>query len=105
MAKWFDFVKSFAPIVVALTVPSGAVLAPLIVQGIVEAEGLAGATGVQKKAHVLALVALSVLAVNTAKGSEVLDPLVVHAAAESAIDTTIAVVNLVHRADALGVAQ
>jgi len=100
VATWLELVKKFAPTIIELAVPGGAVLGPVIEQGIIEAEGLTGANGAAKKAHVLALVALSVIAVNAAKGAVVLDPVAVNAAAASAIDTTISVVNLVHAAHA-----
>jgi hypothetical protein len=95
--NWLDLVKLIAPIVVAATVPHGAVLGPLIATGISDAEQLAGAKGPEKKAHVLELVTDGVIAINTAKGIEVFDPAAVGAAASGAIDATVTIVNLISR--------
>ena len=97
MNKWLELVKLLAPIIVASTVPGGAVLGPLIAHGISEAEKMKGATGSEKKAHVLNLVSDGVAGINTAKGQEVLDPSATVDAASKAIDTTVAVVNLVNQ--------
>lgn len=95
--NWLDLVKLIAPIVVAATVPHGAVLGPLIATGISDAEQLAGAKGAEKKAHVLELVTDGVIAINTAKGIDVFDPAAVGVAADRAIDDTIEIVNLISR--------
>lgn len=95
MLSWQDLVKLLAPIVVAATVPHGALLGPLLATGISDAEQLVGATGPEKKAHVLKLVVDGVLALNTAKGHDVLDPSAVSVAAGQAIDATITVVNYI----------
>lgn len=97
MLNWLDLVKLIAPIVVAATVPHGAVLGPLIATGISDAQQLQGASGTERKAIVLGLVTDGVIAINTAKGTEVLDPSAVHVAASQAIDTTVSIVNLIHR--------
>jgi hypothetical protein len=96
MLNWLDLVKLIAPIVVAAVVPHGAVLGPLLASGISDAEQLAGATGVEKKAFVLSMVTDAVIGLNTAKGTEVLDPSAVSVAAGQAIDTTVSIVNLIH---------
>lgn len=97
MLNWLDLVKLLAPIVVAATVPHGAVLGPLIATGISDAEQLMGASGAEKKAIVLGLVTDGVIAINAAKGTEVLDPSAVHVAASEAIDLTVRMVNLIRQ--------
>lgn len=96
--KWKEILNVFAPLVFAL-VPGGAALAPIvpaIINGISEAQQIRGASGPDKKAHVMAIVADAVAATNDAAGKIVLPSEQTMDAASSAIDTTIAVVNAAH---------
>lgn len=92
-------VGKFAPMILP-SVPGGAKIAtfiPVITHGIVEAEQLPGASGADKKAHVLNLLADSVTALN-ATGKAHLDIGELSAIAGNGIDTTIGAINLLHHA-------
>jgi hypothetical protein len=97
---WKTLVSVLGPAILA-NVPHADKLAPLvptIVHGIGEAEGLKGASGEEKKAHVLALVADAVTGINSAKGHTVVSPDGLATVAGSGIDTVIGAINLVHAA-------
>lgn len=96
MSKWLDVLKTIGPMVVAATVPGGAVLAPIIVHAIAEAEALPGASGQEKKAHALELVKAGAEGVNAAAQKQVLDPQLVHDTAENGIEAVVGAVNIVH---------
>lgn len=98
--KWLDLVKLIAPAIVAATVPGGPVIGGLIVHGIDEAEQIAGASGAEKKAHVLEIVRSGLEGANAglaAAGRPTLPATAILDAANKGIDTTIATVNLVHQ--------
>lgn len=105
MAAKFDFHK-FLQVIgligpgVLLLVPGGVLLAPLvpvIIHAIGEAEAIKGASGAEKKAHVLAIVEASVTVANTS-GKVALDPAAVQAAAGNGIDAVIATVHIIETA-------
>lgn len=98
---WKQLVAVLGPLVLA-NVKHGDKIAPLvptIVHGITEAESMKGATGAEKKAHALEIVNDAVTAINSVKGSDLLDPVDAHDAAAHGIDTVVATVNLVHKAN------
>lgn len=98
---WKQLVAVLGPLVLA-NVKHGDKIAPLvptIVHGITEAEGIKGATGAEKKAHVLIIANDAVTAINSVKGATVLDPIEMHDAVAHGIDTVVATVNLVHKAN------
>lgn len=104
MNKWLSLLNVLAPIVL-VTVPGGAAFAPLVstvIHGISEAQQIAGASGPEKKAHVLALVQDSVNVSNVAAaaaGKAVpFDPAAINATASVAIDAVVSTVNAVHAA-------
>lgn len=101
----FDFKKFLAilnlvgPGVLAATGVSGpiAVLAPVIIDAIGKAEQIKGATGAQKKAHVLSIVESAVTVANTT-GALTLNPAEVQAVAASGIDTVIGTLKVIEGA-------
>ena len=79
LTKFLDIIKLVAPVILA-SVPKGdkiAPLVPVIANGIAEAEQIKGASGAEKKAHVLSIVDAGVTSVN-ATGKLHLDPSEVH---------------------------
>jgi hypothetical protein len=70
--KWFEVAQLLAPLV-GLLIPGSAPVIPLIIRGVTEAEAIPGATGADKKAHVLNLVAASAEA-ETAIGTLTIPP-------------------------------
>lgn len=95
-------VGKFGPMILP-SVPGGQRVIPfipVITHGIVEAEQLPGASGAEKKAHVLNLLADSVTALN-ATGKTHLDLDELSGIASHGIDTTIGAVNLLHHAGAV----
>ena len=72
-------------------------LIPTILNAIKEAEQIQGATGPEKKGHVLAVVDAAVAVVNQV-GQVHLDPAEVHQVAGTAIDTIIGVIHLIDAA-------
>jgi hypothetical protein len=92
--NWIQLLLGMAPAILAVAkVP--AALIPTITHAMAEAQGLSGASGADKKAHVLSIVQDGVTALNDAKGKTVLDPAKTVAAVSGGIDTTIATINLV----------
>lgn len=99
MSKWLTILKVLGPAIIATTVPGGALIAPLIVTAIAEAEKIRGASGPEKKAAVIELVKVGVAGVNAAsKGKVTIDPVAAAKTASAAIDTTIGVINLIRDA-------
>ena len=97
LSKWLNLVTLIAPVVLA-NVKGGdriASMVPVIVSGITEAEQIAGASGAEKKAHVLNIVQAGVTAAN-ATGKVHLDAADVQAIAGGGIDT---VINTLHAID------
>jgi hypothetical protein len=96
LAKFSLMVNMLAPVVL-LTVPKGDKIAPLstsITAGIIAAEQIKGATGAEKKAHVLELVAAGVATAN-ATGKVKLDQDEAVAVAGVVIDRVIGSVHAV----------
>lgn len=99
----FDFNKFLAVLnavgpVILSAIPGGekiGTMIPTIVKGIGEAEQIQGASGADKKAHVLALVQDGVTAAN-ASGHVTLDPAEVNAIASSGVDAVIGTIHVVH---------
>lgn len=101
LKQFLGVLTAVAPIVF-LAVPGGAALAPfvpLIVKGIADAQAQPGATGVEKKAFVLALVKDA--ADTTAQlNPHLIDPALTVAAAGQAVDAVITTVNAIQTAHA-----
>jgi hypothetical protein len=92
--NWIQLLLGLAPtILAAAKVP--AALIPTVTHAIGEAQQLPGASGAEKKAHVLSIVQDGVETFNAAKGKTVIDPALAVAATSGGIDTTIATINLV----------
>lgn len=98
--SWKDIVKTVIPFVLAALPQTKAFapLIPVIINGITEAEDLKNASGKDKKEHVLNLVALATEGVNTAAGKTVIGATAAQVAASQAVDTAVAVANLIDEA-------
>jgi hypothetical protein len=97
--KFISIVRLLGPVVLA-AVPGGQKIAPLIptITGAIEdAEAIQGATGAEKKAHVLAIVEAGVATAN-ATGKVTLDPAEVAAIADTGIDTVVQTIKVVEKA-------
>lgn len=99
MPTWLQIALRFAPMILS-SIPQTQKIAGAVGDGIIIAESMPGASGADKKSAVMQMAANSITSVNAAAGKVVLDPQVTLAAASSAIDTTISVINLVHDAHA-----
>jgi hypothetical protein len=95
MPKWVAVVLQVAPVLIALVPGVPPILVPLIVHGITEAQQITGASGADKKRHVLTIIADGITAVNAVKPGAIPDPAGVLVAAGLGIDTTIATVNVI----------
>jgi len=103
MSFWKRFAavaKVVAPAVLSVIPGVPAVLIPLIVHGITEAEGIPGATGAQKKDHVLAIVKDG-LTVTNATGKVVIPTADVLTAVNGGIDAAVTAVNAVKESHAV----
>lgn len=99
--KFKSLVRVLGPMVLA-SVPGGDKIAQhvdVVLGAIEEAEAMKGASGADKKAHVLAIVAAGVQEAN-ASGKVHLDPAAAQAIASHGADAIIATVNAIHRAPA-----
>ena len=101
-SRWFHLIGVFAPTILTLVIPGGAVLGPLVSAAISEAELIPGATGEAKKDHVLGVVVNGLTLLNKIAGKPVADATAVTLAIGSAIDTTIQIVNALHKAQEAG---
>ena len=105
LKKFLSVVTAVGPLVL-LSVPGGEKLGPLlpvIVAAIGDAEQLKGATGPEKKAHVLAILAAAVTTAN-ATGKVHLDLAEVQAVADKGIDAVIGTLHVIHGAKVVKVA-
>ena len=97
--KWSAFAhlaQTFAPALIMALNPKLAPLAGAIANGIAEAEQIPGASGKEKLQHVLNITDQAATGINNVAGKVVVDPAGLHEAATEAVDTTVAVLNLVH---------
>ena len=97
--KFLAVLASIGPVVL-VAVPGGPLIAPLvplIVSAIGEAEQVKGASGAEKKAHVLNIVAAGVATTN-ATGKVALDPAAVAVVAGTGIDAVIGTLHVVEGA-------
>lgn len=97
--KWFQLITGLAPLILANVKGGDKITSviPVIVAGIQEAEAIAGASGAQKKDHVLKTVEVGVAAAN-ATGKVQLNAEEVKQAASDGIDAVISVVHVVEGA-------
>lgn len=98
LEKFKLLVGLLAPAVL-IAIPHGDQIAPFIPKvtaAITEAEAIEGATGAEKKAHVLNILRTSV-EVGNAAGKKHLDPAVVTSIAGHGIDAVIETVHAVHK--------
>ena len=73
-------------------------LLPILIHGVQTAEMLKGASGAQKKQHVLALLGDGLTAVETVSGKKVLDVPEAKNAVSHSIDAVVAALNAVKKA-------
>ena len=97
LPKWLQLVEVFAPMVLAAAGVPTSILLP-ITSAIAEAEQIPGASGPNKKAHVLNITKFAIELANIKHGSQVLDPLRVVAAVDEGIDLAVETIDLVHDA-------
>ncbi len=88
--------QMLAPIIITTLNPALAPLAGAIGNGIAAAEQIPGATSASKLQSVLDITAQAATGVNNAAGKVVVDPAGLQVAATEAINTTVAILNLVH---------
>lgn len=93
--KWLSLGTSLLPIILgAVGVPP--IVIPLVVHGMQTAEQIEGATGAEKKAHVLDLVKTGITAMNEGAGRVIADPNRVTSVVSQGIDVGVQTVNLVN---------
>lgn len=99
LGAFVNVLRVLGPAVLA-TVPGGEKIAPLIptiTGAIEEAEAIRGASGAEKKAHVLGIVQAGIATAN-ATGKVSLDPAAVQTVAANGIDAVIGALNVVKAA-------
>ena len=97
--KFLEVLNAVGPLVL-LAVPGGAAIAPIIpviVGAIGEAEAIKGASGAEKKQHVLNIVAAGVTTAN-ATGKVTLDPSEVQTVASHGIEAVVGTIHVVEGA-------
>lgn len=90
-SKFATIAQVVAPTVLSVIPGVPPALIPVVAQGITEAESLPGATGAEKKQHVINLVTEGMTGVNAVH--PVADPAVVTAAVSQGIDAVVSTVN------------
>lgn len=96
LPKWLQILAEVGPQVLRFTP-----LAPIaddVIAAIGAAQAMDGATGPQKLAHVVTIATDAARATNDQAGREVIDPVVMQAAAETAISTVVQVTKMVEAA-------
>lgn len=101
--KFADVAKAVAPVALAFVPGVPPIIGPLIGHAIAEAEALPGATGVEKKQHVLSVVN-DALQTAAAAGKPIGDPNVIVPAVSAATDAVVASVNAIKAAHPADVA-
>jgi hypothetical protein len=97
MQKWLTLVTGLLPMILSFIPGMPAILVPVVIQGINEAEQIKGATGPEKKQHVLSLVNLTITTTNAIAKRTVIDAAKVMPIVDRAIDTGISIVNLLSK--------
>lgn len=97
MKKWLALAKVLGPIILTTVKPELAPITGTITDAITEAEQIPGAKGADKLQHVKNIAIGAAGAVNTARGKEVIDVKTLNTAVESATNTVVEVVNLLHK--------
>ena len=92
--RFLDVLKVVGPIALSAVNPVLGPVASVIVHAIGEAQQIDGATGPEKKAHVMNIADAAVVAYNGAAGKVVLDPAAVHEAADEGVDTVYAAIHV-----------
>lgn len=98
MSTWLALVEKLLPFVLSAIPKVPPSVIPIVMKGISDAEQIPGATGVQKKAAVMALVTDGLSGVDAVTGKPTVDVAGITNAVSQGIDTGVAVVNLVHAA-------
>lgn len=94
--KWLDLAKILSSILIPFINPKLAPLAPVIANGINEAEAIPGASGADKLQHVVNIATSATQGINTVAGKTVVDPDHVTQTAAATVSAIVDVVNLVH---------
>jgi hypothetical protein len=94
--KWLELLKTFGPLVLSQIPGVPPVVIPAIIHGIAVAESMKGATGAEKKAAALDLVATGMTTANAFAGKVILDPVALSGVVGQSIDAVVDTVNIVH---------
>lgn len=93
MTRFLDVLKVMGPALVSF-LPGGPIYGSLLLAGIEAAEQLPDASGAEKKALVMQMVALGIQGVKTAKPDAPVDPTEIATLVGTGIDTVVGVVNV-----------
>lgn len=92
---WSVFLKSLGPAILTAMNVTGTLI-PVVIDGMQHAQGMKGANGAQKKAHVLGLVGDAVGVLNMSGKVSTIDPTLAKAAASKGIDATVEALKAIH---------
>lgn len=95
--RFADIAKVVAPVVLSVVPGVPPVLGPIIAHAIIDAQSLPGASGAEKKAHVLAIVG-DALAVADVAGKPIGDASVIVPAVSNGVDAVVSTVNAIKAA-------
>jgi hypothetical protein len=95
MKKFLSILAAVGPTIISVTVPGGPVIAALVTDAIAKAQQIPGATGAQKKAFALQVIADGAASVNAGTGKAALDPEAIVSAANLGIDAVVSAVKVV----------
>lgn len=94
--RWLELIKLIVPIVIPIVNPKLAPLAPVIANGIAEAEQVPGASGAEKLQHVTNLATTAAQGINAVAPGTV-DEQHVNETVQAAIGTIVGVTNILHK--------
>lgn len=95
LQKFLSILAAVGPAILGAAVPGAQVFIPVIIGAIGEAQAIKGATGPQKKAHVLAIVTSAVTLANATHQIPALDAPLVLSTVGSGIDTVIGTIHII----------
>lgn len=97
--SWLSILKTVGPYA-ALAIPGAGPFAPLIpviIGAIGEAEAIKGATGPEKKAHVVAIAKAATVTINATAGKQVVDPSTVAETTDAIVDAAVGATNVIQQ--------
>ena len=97
LSKFAELAKVLVPVVLPLVNPKLSPLSQNITQGIIEAEGIKGASGPDKLQHVLNIAANTAQGINSTAGHVVVDPSGLTQSVALGVNAAIAAINAVHQ--------